>query len=339
MSLYAAIDLHSDNSVAAVMDEEGRVVFRKRIANHPATGIVQALMPFREDMTAVAVESTPNWYWLERVLRQAEFKVELVNTAAVEQYGGLKYGDDFSDATHLADLMRMKRLPTAYICPEDQRAVRDLARKRAHLVRQRTAQLLSAHNLLARDLGQHIKGNELKALRAHEVNALALLPEQKMALKATLAVVKCLGSQIERLERELLRQVRSHAQFKPLKTISGVGDVLALTITLETGEIARFPSAGHYASYARLVSSARMSNGKKKGEGNTRCGNRYLAWAFAEAAHFAVRYDPQIKRWYQRKEASRGRVVALKAVAHKLARAAYHVMAQRSEFDPRKAFS
>src|SRR5262249_52347992 len=158
------------------------------------------------------------------------FKVALVNTAAVEQYGGNKHGDDFSDAANLADLMRMNRLPTAWIGPEEERAVRDLARKRTQLVRQRTSQLLSAHNLLARDLGTQVTGNALKPLSAKAVDAMPLLGEQKTALKVTLMVVRCLDSQVSRLERELLAKVRPREDFRWLKTVSGIGDVLGCTI-------------------------------------------------------------------------------------------------------------
>ena len=126
--------------------------------------------------------------------------------------------------------------------------------------------------------------------------------------------------------------------YKALKTVSGVGVVLALTIALETGDIGRFAGPGNFASYARMVGSRRESNGRKKGEGNAKCGNRYLAWAFIEAAHFAVRYDATIKRWYQKKCASSLSVVAIKAVAHKLARACYYVMKDGTPFDAAKAF-
>jgi len=339
MQLYAAIDLHSNNSVPVVMDEDGKVVFTKRVPNRPASAIVDALAPYREDIVAVAVESTPNWYWMERTLREAHFKVALVNTAAVDQYGGNKYANDFSDAQNLADLMRMNRLPTAYICPEKDRALRDLARRRSHLVSQRTAELLIAHNLLARDLGDHITGNALKILRASAVDKMPLLPNQKASLKATVAVIHCLESQINCLERDILKQVRPLEEFRRLKSVSGVGDILALTIALEVGNISRFRSAGNFASYARLVKSERISNGKKKGQGNTKCGNRYLAWAFIEAAHHAIVHDPVIKAWYQRKCAKSHKVVAIKAVAHKLARATFHLMINGTEFDARRAFS
>jgi transposase len=111
-----------------------------------------------------------------------------------------------------------------------------------------------------------------------------------------------------------------------------------MTIALETGPIERFASPGDYASYCRMVESQRISNGKRKGRGNARCGNRYLCWAFVEAANFAIRFNPLAARWYERKRARKHRIVAVKAVAHKLARAAYHVMHDRTPFDAERAF-
>jgi transposase len=151
--------------------------------------------------------------------------------------------------------------------------------------------------------------------------------------------MQCLEEQIKTLERSILEQVKLRDDYKALRSVSGIGEVLALTIALETGSISRFATPGDFASYARTVDSRRESNGKKKGEGNAKCGNKHLAWAFVEAAHFAVRYEPQIKRWYQRKCAKTLPVVAIKAVAHKLARACYHVMKNGQSFDPARAFA
>src|SRR5207253_10897820 len=131
---------------------------------------------------------------------------------------------------------------------------------------------------------------------------------------------------IDILERHVTERIKLRAGFSFLKTVPGIGQILALTIMLETGEIRRFPTVGDYASYCRCVGSQKLSNGKKKGSGNTKNGNKYLAWAFVEAANFAVRYNGQIKRYYQRKKDKTNRVVAIKAVAHKLARACYYVM-------------
>jgi len=158
-------------------------------------------------------------------------------------------------------------------------------------------------------------------------------------VRANLEVVGTLNREIARLEREVIEQVRLAAQFAPLLSIPGIGRILALAIMLETGAIERFVKVSNFSSYARCVQSKRVSNDKKKGEGNSKCGNKYLAWAFVEAAHFAVRYNPRIKRFYERKAAKTNKIVATKAVAHKLARAAYHVMRERVPFDDTRAFA
>ncbi len=107
---------------------------------------------------------------------------------------------------------------------------------------------------------------------------------------------------------------------------------------LETGDISRFKKVGQYASYCRCVNGARYSNGKKKSNTNTKNGNKYLAWAFIEAANFAIRYNDTVKRYYQRKLAKTNVVIAKKTVAHKLARACFYVLRDQVEFDVNKAF-
>lgn len=337
MELYAGIDLHSNNSVVVVLDEADRVIYRRRLPND-LEGIVSALRSCGGPVQGVAVESTFNWYWLVDGLQGAGFTVHLVNTAAVKQYDGLKCSGDEADARHLAHLLRLGILPEGYIYPREERAVRDLLRKRSHLVRQRTTQILSIQNLLARNLNLAASGKLIKGWQGPDIDALALLPEQALALRANLAVMHCINEQIGGLEQAILARAKLREDYRALQTVSGVGKVLALTIALETGDIDRFASAGNFASYARTVGSRRESNGKKKGEGNTKCGNRHLAWAFVEAAHFAVCYDERIKRFYQSKSARTLPVVAIKAVAHKLARACYHVMKNGAPFDVARAF-
>ncbi|TDR79939.1 IS110 family transposase [Paludibacterium purpuratum] len=337
MELYAGIDLHSNNSVLLVMDEQDRTLFAKRLPNQLG-GIIDALRSCSGTVRGVAVESTYNWYWLVDGLQDAGFAVSLVNTAAVKQYDGLKYGGDFSDARHLAHLLRLGILPTGYIYPREQRALRDLLRKRSQLVSQRTSQILGIQNLLARNLGVQLSGNTIKHWTEKEIATLPLFEEQAQALQANLAVMNCIDKQITGLERGILAKASQREDFSVLQTVCGIGKILALTIALEVGDINRFANAGHFASYARTVNSRRESNGKKKGEGNAKCGNRYLAWAFIEAAHFAVRYDPTVKRWYQRKCTSALSVVAIKAVAHKLARACYHVIKDGVPFEVQRAF-
>jgi len=338
MKLYAGIDLHSNNSVVSIIDEEDRVVFEKRLSNQ-LESILLALASFKQWLVGIVVESTYNWYWLVDGLMQAGYRVHLANTAAIPSYAGIKHTDDEHDARWLAHLLRLDILPEGYIYPREARAVRDLMRRRMQLVRTRTSQLLAIGTQFERTRGAGARAQDLEQMSPREL--VQLLGDANVAsgIQANLAVVRVLDAQIERLEGEIVQQVHLAAQFGPLRTIPGVGQILALAIMLETGEIARFAKVGHYASYARCVDSARLSNGKKKGANNTKCGNAYLAWAFIEAAHFAVRYNARIKAFYQRKAARTNKIVAVKAVAHKLARAAYWVMRERAPFDIERAFA
>ena len=137
----------------------------------------------------------------------------------------------------------------------------------------------------------------------------------------------------------VLKQTRIRKEFKKLLTVSGIGEILGMTIMLESGDMSRFAKVGNFSSYARCVKSERFSNGKKKGEGNRKNGNKYLAWAFVEAANFAIRYNDKIKSFYQKKKSKTNGIIATKAVANKLARACYHILKDQVSFDVDKAFS
>jgi transposase len=334
---YSGIDLHSNNAVVAVIDDDDRVLYCKRLTNDLSL-IVTALMPWRDELQGVVVESTFNWYWLVDGLMAAGFAVHLANTAAIKQYEGLKYSGDERDAVFLAHIFRLGLLPEGYIYPSHERALRDLARKRMQLVQQRTLHILSIESLLARQLNLRMNGEHVQRLDDAAVRALALPPHVERALMANLAVLRTLSAEITSLEIILHREVNLRSEFRILKTTPGIGDVFAATIMLETGSITRFPGVGHFSSYCRCVESKRISNGKKKGEGNAKNGNRYLAWAFIEAAAISLRTGPQARRFYERKKAKRLPVVAMKALAHKLARAAYYMMRDGKPFEVQRCF-
>jgi len=338
MKLYGAIDLHSNNNVTVLIDEQDKVVYEKRLPNDLGV-IAQQLAAYQSSLEGIVVESTYNWYWLVDGLMDQGHQIHLANTAAIQPYEGLKYTDDHSDARWLAHILRLGVLPQGYIYPKEERAVRDLLRKRGPMVRQRTANLLSLQNLITRNTGSSISSNRIKTLDSETVDA--LLPNQDLvlAVKANLAMIQCADGQIDILERTVTDRVKLRAAFSFLKTVPGIGQILALTIMLETGEIQRFSTVGDYASYCRCVGSQKLSNGKKKGSGNTKNGNKYLAWAFVEAANFAVRYSSRIKSFYQKKKAKSHGVLAIKAVAHKLCRACYYIIKDRVVFDVTKAFA
>ena len=337
MKLYGAIDLHSTNSVTVVIDEQDRVVYQKRLPNDLAL-ILKELSVYQSELEGIVVESTYNWYWLVDGLMEQWYKLHLANTAAIQQYEGLKYTDDHSDARWLAHLLRLGVLPEGYIYPRAQRPVRDLLRKRSQLVRQRTTNLLSIQNLLTRNTGSSLSTRRVKGLDVQQVDELLPNPDLALAVKANLSVMCSADEQVQLLEQSVTQRVKLRPQFSFLKTVPGIGEILALTIMLETGDIRRFASVGNFASYCRCVGSQKISNGKKKGKGNTKNGNKYLAWAFVEAAHFAIRYNSKIKSFDQKKKAKTKGVVAIKAVAHKLCRACHYIMRDRVPFNITKAF-
>jgi transposase len=337
MKLYGAIDLHSNNNVTVLIDEQDQVVYQKRLPNDLPV-IVQQLSGYQASLQGIVVESTYNWYWLVDGLMDQGHKVHLANTAAIQQYEGLKYTDDNSDARWLAHILRLGVLPQGYIYPKEDRAVRDLLRKRSQLVHQRTANLLSIQNLVTRNTGSSISANRIKGLDVQQVDELLPNGDLALALKANLSVMSSADEQTQILERTVRDRVKLRPEFTFLKTVPGIGQILALTVMLESGDIRRFPSVGNFASYCRCVGSQKISNGKRKGSGNTKNGNKYLAWAFVEAANFAVRYQPKIRSFYQRKKAKTHGVLAIKAVAHKLCRACYYIIKDRVPFDIAKAF-
>ena len=180
----------------------------------------------------------------------------------------------------------------------------------------------------------------MDALRALTPQSLALaLPDENVRFAAltSLATWRVIRDQVAGLERWIGSHV-DRSLLKALRSAPGIGPVLGATIVLETGPIARFQHVGNYASYCRLVSSERISNGKRKGQGNRKNGNRYLAWAFIEAANFALRHYQVVRDWYDRKRRSSHRLVALKAVAHKIARGCYFAQRDHVEFDIARAF-
>lgn len=335
---YSGIDLHSNNCVICVADEEDKVVAEKRLPND-LNKILQYLQPWQHELAAVAVESTYNWYWLVDGLQEAGYHVKLANTVAMKKYDGLKHSNDETDAQYLAHMLRLNILPTGTILAPEQRAIRDLARKRLQLVRSRTSHILAIENIAARQQAISINSNQVKKLQAEDVDKLPLPADVALAIKSNLAVVHTLSEQIIVLENRLQEKMDQRPEYNLLLSVPGIGRILAVIILLETGPIERFAAVGNFASYARCVDSKHTSNGKKKGEGNTKNGNQYLSWAFVEAANFALRFNASAKRFYERKKAKTNTSVAIKALAHKLARASYYILKEKKPFDETRCFA
>jgi transposase len=339
MALYTGFDLHSNNNYLGIIDHEGKRIFRKKLLNHPEQ-ILETLNPFQRDIVGIVVESTYNWYWLVDMLMQNQYRVHLANPSAITQYKGLKHSDDSDDAFWLADMLRLNILPEGFIYPKEERPVRDLLRKRSQLVQIRTSLILSVQNIIVRNYGHRINVNDVKCIKEDRV--LPFFSENEdLALsgKTSKETIDFLTRQIREIESVVEKKIKLKDNYQCLLTIPGVGKVLGLTIMLESGPISRFPDAGNYSSYCRKVKSAWFSNGKQKGKGNKKNGNKYLCWAFSEAAELGRRFDQTMRSYFNRKMQKTNRMVAHGALSHKLSKAAYYIMRDGVPFDPGRLFS
>jgi transposase len=268
------------------------------------------------------------------------YEMHLANPSKIQQYSGLKHSDDKDDAFWLAEMLRLKILPEGYVYPKGQRPLRDLLRKRGHLVRLRTSLIVSLQNILARNIGDKMKTNDIKALKEDRVTPLlAGNDDISLAGRVSKEAIDSLTRQINAIEVAVEKKIDLRKPYDLLLSMPGVGRVLALTIMMETGPIGRFAKVGNYVSYCRKVPVGRFSNEKKKGTGNRKNGNKYLSWAYAEASELARRLDAESRAYYDRKRRQTNAPIAHSALAHKLARAAYHIMREEVPFIPEKTFA
>lgn len=341
-TLYCGIDLHSNNAVYFIQDQNDQVRFKKRLPNRLAI-VLEALEPFRKQLKSVAVESTYNWYWLVDGLMDAGYSVCLANPAAIVQYEGIKNSNDLTDAAFLSHLSRLGILPTGYIYPKETRPVRDLLRRRMLLVEKRTSIILSLQNIVLRQTGQAMGWRQIRKLGTRQLKH--LLDHHDclfFAVYQQLDLIEQLNEKVALFEDKVLENAKLRPEYDVLLTMPGVGVILGLTIMLETGTIDRFPKAGDYCSYCRTVRAKRISNGKQKGSNNSKNGNKYLSWAFTEAVHRAIATCSPAKKFYNKKKAiaiaKGGGTLATKALAAKWCKAAYYIMKRQEPFDLARVF-
>jgi transposase len=337
MNLYAGIDLHSSNSYIGIINDKAEKIMSTRTANDKEK-ILMILRPYQKQIRGIAVESTYNWYWLVDSLMENNYKVHLGNPAAFQQYKGLKYVNDKHDAFWLAQMLSLGLLPEGYIYPKEERGLRDLLRRRSQLVRQRTSLKISMQQICINQTGSKLTNNFIEKMKREEIQDMFTEEEWQLNCESLFSTLTFIKKEIDTIEKYILKQLKGKSYYKSLTSVPGVGEILGLTITLETGSIERFKSAGNYASYCRCVPSAYWSNEKKKGQGNAKNGNKYLSWAYAEAASFSIRYCDVAKKYYQRKKAKTNIPKAYRAVANKLAKSSYHMMKNGTKYDAIKLF-
>jgi len=332
---YCGIDLHARTMHVCVLDHEGAVVFDKNLPCRPDV-FLRAVEPFRNGL-AVGVECMFAWYWVADLCAEHDIPFVLGHALYLKAIHGGKAKNDRIDAGKLARLLRGGNFPIAYAYPKGMRETRDLLRRRTYLVRQRAALLTHLQILNAQyNLAPFPKKLAYAANRT-EMNVAVRFADASVQRSAAvdLALVDRLDELIGDLELYLVRtaKVDDLQTFYRLRSIPGVGKVLALILLYELHDVARFASAGQFLSYARLVRCAHESAGKKSGSGGKKIGNAHLRWAFAEAACLFLRSSERAKKWKQSQAAKRGEGKALAILAARLGRAVYHMLRKREAFD------
>jgi transposase len=334
---YCGVDLHARTMYLCIQDPQGSILLHKDLPAQPAA-FLDAIGPYKDGLV-VACECVFAWYWLADLCAEQGIPFVLGHALEMRAIHGTKTKNDRIDAEKIAHLLRSGLLPQAYVYPRTMRATRDLLRRRSYLVRRR-AELLahlqiinSQYNLPPFSKKLSYAGNRPGTLDRFTDPAV-----QKTAA-VDLAVIDHLDGQIAELELFLTAQAKVHdlPNFYRLRSIPGVGKVLALTLLYEIHDIRRFADVGQFLSYARLVRPAKESAGKRTGMSNRKMGNAHLKWAFSEAACLMLRSCPEAKAFVARKERMHGKAKALAILAAKLGRAVY-VLLRRGEPFNREVF-
>ena len=334
---YCGVDLHARSMFLHILDAQGQTRFERNLPASPAA-FRDAVAPFR-DGVVVGCECMFAWYWLADLCEDERIPFVLGHALAMTAVHGGKSKTDRLDAAKIAGLLRGGLFPLAYVYPRAKRETRDLLRRRAGFVRGR-AQLLahiqntnSQYNLPPFEKRLTYKGNRDESIAERFAH-----PSTQLAVRADLRMIESYDEQINTIETHMKKfaKVDDPVAFGLLQTVPGIGPILALTILYEVDSVARFPEAGNFLSYARLVAGVRESAGKSKGLGGRKMGNAHLKWAFSEAASLMLRSFAPAKAWLARREKKCCRKKAHAVLEAKIGRAVYHLMRKRVPFDAKK---
>ena len=330
---WCGIDLHARTMYVCILDAQGQVLVHKNLRAAPEA-FLETIEPYREGLV-VAVECIFTWYWLADVCAREGIPFVLGHALYMKAIHGGKAKNDRIDALKIATLLRGGMLPQAYAYPAGMRATRDLLRRRLHLVRKRGQLLahiqMTSHPYNLAPLGKRIAYPANRAGVAEPFEDAAV----RKSIGLDLALLERYDELLTDLEADLVRQAKQHdpQAFALLRSIPGVGKVLALTILYEIHDITRFDRVQEFASYARLVKCAKESAGKRYGTSGAKMGNVHLKWAFSEAAVLFVRHSAEGKKLLAKLEKRFGKGKALSILAHKLGRTASFMLRRGKAFD------
>jgi transposase len=316
-----------------ILDAAGTIVVHKDLGADPES-FLRVVAPYRDDLV-VAVECIFTWYWLADLCAHEGIRFVLGHALYMKAIHGGKAKNDKIDSHKIAVLLRGGMLPQAYVYPAEMRATRDLLRRRCHLMRKR-AELLAHIQNTTSQYNLPVLGKKI-AYKANRVGVAERFPDPavRASMAMDLALIDHYDALLTAVELTIVRTAKQHdAQaFYRLRSVPGIGKILALVILYEIHDIARFPRVQDFASYCRLVKCAKESAGKRLGSSGKKIGNAHLKWAFSEAAALFLRQNLAGQRYVARLERKHGKGKALSILAHKLARAVYHMLTRDQVFD------
>ena len=337
---YCGIDLHARTMYVCILDAAGQIVVERNLPTTPEA-FLEAIAPYRDGLV-VACECLFTWYWLADLCAKEQIPFVLGHALYMKAIHGGKAKNDRIDAHKIAVLLRGGMLPQAYVYPPGMRETRDLLRRRLHLVRKRGQLLAHLQNLThAYNRGAFEKRIAYPSNREGVVAHFAGEPMVQANAALDLSLLAHYDEILVELEARLVKQAKKEAPrgFHLLRSIPGIGKVLAMTIVYELHDVHRFERVQQFASYARLVKCAKESAGKRKGTSGAKMGNVHLKWAFSEAAVLFVRHSAEAKALLARLTQRHGKGKALSILAHKIGRAAYYVLVREKPFDAAKFFA
>ena len=336
---YCGVDLHARSMFTHVLDHDGATVFARDLAANPQV-FLEAVAPFRQGLV-VGCECMFAWYWLADLCEDEAIGFTLGHALYMKAIHGGKSKNDRIDAGKIAGLLRGGMFPMAYVYPRAKRETRDLLRRRCFFVNQRSQ--LIAHIVNTNSQYNHPPLTAKLCYAGNRTDDIAerfTHPATQRSIGADLKLIDAFDEQIGDIERMVLKTAKSDnpVTLAFLRTIPGIGKILSLVMLYEIDKAERFPEAGNFLSYARLVRCEHESAGKKKGSGGKKIGNAHLKWAFSEAACLMLRVWPDAKKWLARQERKRGKKKALSVLEAKIGRTVYHLMRKQVPFDPKRFF-
>ena len=333
---YCGIDLHVKTMYLCILDAAGQVLVHRNVPSTPEA-FLETIAPYRDDLV-VAAECMFTWYWVADLCATEGLVFVLGHALAMKAIHGGKAKNDRIDSHKIVSLLRGGLLPQAHVYPAAMRSTRDLLRRRLHLVRKRGQLLAHIQNTRAQyNLAAFERRLAYPANREGVADRFSD-PSVRKSIEVDLVLVDTYDGLITDLELTIVREAKRHDAdaFHRLRSVPGIGKVLALTILYEIHDIARFDRVQEFASYARLVKCVHQSAGKKLGTGGAKMGNVHLKWAFSEAAVLFLRHAAGGKKLLAGVEKKHGKGKALSILAHKIGRAVFYMLSRGTIFSMEK---